>query len=732
MTLLVSSPFEVFTGLDGEPLQSGKIFIGKPNLNAETNPINVYWDKDKNSKVAQPIRTINGYPSRSGAPGQLFTASDFSIYVYDSNGVFIFSSNSSIIDETTGPYVVTNYGDGSLTDETFNAALTSLGAVNKYSLLIPRGVYSINSNIAYTDNVEVIYEQGVLLNVATGVTVSHAGSEILPESQVFSLSGTGAVTFDKRGVIDPIVFGADNTGAVDSAPAFQASIDSITSGIVEPTFGTYLIDATVTLGKSNVSLHGNQCQINTNNTSSVTFEILGVAGTDVENVTIKDFKATATTIGSGGQQFIQTSYVDNLTIEHNVIKDYFGAGIKFNDASKNSIARRNIVDNIGVISIYSEGDGPNGEPNYNITMENNIITNFNYGCEAKETYNVIIKNNYIKTGQAASDKYAIVVARNYTLGTEQAPYNIVVEGNIVEDTAANQYGIFISQSGNITCSGNIVRNPGETGITVSGSVFNVSDNVVEAPVLVGISCNYNTDTTTGAGGLDSSIFAVTSCTVSNNIVRSSVVGGNIPIVFTALNSSTINNNIVTDSQYAGYGMKFDNCVSCDVHDNRVQDGSTTYGFRIESNCLSLRWKDNTAEGMSSATESYPSALGNLTVSNDSFLNESEYIHFLETTDATPASIFSETLGTQTSIKINASILVRTNSYRGVYELTGHFYRGAGGATLQGALVTIISEDNGSLAATIGVNGNDVEVQVTGVAATTLNWKAQVKVLRPYV
>lgn len=93
--LSVSPPFPVFTDLDGEPLEDGYIFIGAVNQNPEVIQIPVFWDSALTIPAAQPIRTLGGYPSRSGTPARVYVnADDFSISVKNKNSVFIYSSLS--------------------------------------------------------------------------------------------------------------------------------------------------------------------------------------------------------------------------------------------------------------------------------------------------------------------------------------------------------------------------------------------------------------------------------------------------------------------------------------------------------------------------------------------------------------------------------------------------------------------------------------------------------------
>jgi hypothetical protein len=91
MSVRINQPFDEFTDTAGKPLENGYIYIGTINLNPETNAIAVYANAALTVPIAQPIRTIGGYPSYFGAPTRLYTAGDYSITVKSSSGVLVFS-----------------------------------------------------------------------------------------------------------------------------------------------------------------------------------------------------------------------------------------------------------------------------------------------------------------------------------------------------------------------------------------------------------------------------------------------------------------------------------------------------------------------------------------------------------------------------------------------------------------------------------------------------------------
>jgi hypothetical protein len=90
--LSIQPTFPIFTGTDGLPLENGYIWIGTANLDPQGNPIAVFWDAALAIPAGQPIRTLNGYPSRSGTPARIYVNSDYSIRVQDSKGSLVYSA----------------------------------------------------------------------------------------------------------------------------------------------------------------------------------------------------------------------------------------------------------------------------------------------------------------------------------------------------------------------------------------------------------------------------------------------------------------------------------------------------------------------------------------------------------------------------------------------------------------------------------------------------------------
>lgn len=91
MATAIQMPFECFLDTDGTPLNNGKIYIGTVNQNPITNPITVYWDAALTIPASQPIRTLGGFPSRSGTAASVFVTDDYSIIIRNQKDETLFS-----------------------------------------------------------------------------------------------------------------------------------------------------------------------------------------------------------------------------------------------------------------------------------------------------------------------------------------------------------------------------------------------------------------------------------------------------------------------------------------------------------------------------------------------------------------------------------------------------------------------------------------------------------------
>ena len=83
--------YRSFLDRDGTPLDDGYIWVGVSLLDPQASPITVYSDPALTQPVAQPVRTLAGYPISTGSPIRLFAPSDYSIRVHDKSGSLVYA-----------------------------------------------------------------------------------------------------------------------------------------------------------------------------------------------------------------------------------------------------------------------------------------------------------------------------------------------------------------------------------------------------------------------------------------------------------------------------------------------------------------------------------------------------------------------------------------------------------------------------------------------------------------
>lgn len=154
MARKLETPFLVFYDKNGVPLNNGKIWFGVANLNAETNPIVIYWDKAGTIVANQPINTLNGFPVRNGIISRLYINVDSYSYT-------IRNQNNAIVD---GSLIA--YSDNfARTGDTANGAFT-FDTTNTFGTANQQYPFKIQHSNIYT-NLDP-YGSGTVLIDATG------------------------------------------------------------------------------------------------------------------------------------------------------------------------------------------------------------------------------------------------------------------------------------------------------------------------------------------------------------------------------------------------------------------------------------------------------------------------------------------------------------------------------------------------------------------------------------
>lgn len=199
--LSINPPFPVFPDTDGQPLEDGYIWIGVAGLNPLTNPIVVYWDAALTLPAGQPVRTINGFPSRAGTPARLYAGSDYSIQVQNKNGSVTYSAPNAT--ERYNAVVVTINAEDVIYNPPFtNAVQTNVEArlaqavsvkdfgavgdgVTDDTAAIQAAITYVGSQAAFVADVK-----GLQLDFATNGKYYIAGTLYLPSYVRINLNGS--------------------------------------------------------------------------------------------------------------------------------------------------------------------------------------------------------------------------------------------------------------------------------------------------------------------------------------------------------------------------------------------------------------------------------------------------------------------------------------------------------------------------------------------------------------
>lgn len=88
-------PYAVYFDKAGAPLDNGYLYFGVENQNPETSSLQVFWDLAGTQPVAQPVRTIAGFPVRAGTIANIYANAAYSQTVRDSKGNLVSYSASS-------------------------------------------------------------------------------------------------------------------------------------------------------------------------------------------------------------------------------------------------------------------------------------------------------------------------------------------------------------------------------------------------------------------------------------------------------------------------------------------------------------------------------------------------------------------------------------------------------------------------------------------------------------
>lgn len=511
MSYAITSPFPSFNDTDGSPLNNGYVYVGQPNLNPVTDPTPVYWDDALTQPAAQPVRTINGYFSRNGSPGRLYTGLvSYSIRITNNKGALVFSD--------------LNYLDPSSTaGNNYQQVITAISGQTVFSLSRTY-VPGTNDLFVYRNGLRLIVGQDYTESSYNEITLT-AGADNGDEF-VFDIgySYDSGITVDASGVqyklpdassvftnveaklsetVSVKDFGAVGDGVTDDTAAIQAAINAAAGGELFFPEGVYLTSDALSV-PANTSLYGTGTGSVIKSLTLVNggpgyshrqLDIRTVAGVRVSGI---KFDAGLMTGFTAGMRSILCYDATDFIIQECVFVTPGAATASLN-CSRYSILNNDVFIQSSTGVALHDGIIDQWAGSNNFQIRGNRIRGNGIGI-----YGILITGQ--DTAGAATPVYNYVVSENHVFGCRDAgiwgmgrnglTYNFQITDNIV-DTISFYYGLAVTDAYNFVVKGNVVRNTAQCGIrvfkestfggTYSAKYGVIADNVVQ---------NANTSATT--------------------------------------------------------------------------------------------------------------------------------------------------------------------------------------------------------------------------------------------
>lgn len=566
---------------------------------------------------------------------------------------------------------------------------------------------------------------------AMSVDLDMAGNRIL---------NLGGSDIYPSGIVTTIQYGALADGSDDSA-AIQAALDSGAPIVLHPAGynsyvetsltvnddTTFIIDGTITrnfnLPGSHVSATiKNEDQTNGNSNIKILGKgriesLAGMGGKNLAMWKVTDFELGGLTFGYCNGM-CTALYLTHANI-HDLIYD-MGASAGLgedglhifggHDININNISGQTGDDLVAVTININFPTGPLTNVNINnvsgISNTASLIKIYNGNSDDANQYlqGINVKN---VVGEAGHDTSSIISVNDTTL--LNTIKDVCIDGvfataNSLQTAGGN--GIVALYVDNITVRNATVLNsdgPNFRADYCNGVVF---DNIVG---LEATGTNKNSVSLTSCNDVDIRIKELKSAAQHGVYLgscnRGSVYGGKI------LNCAA-NGITLTNSDYFNINGVYTNGNVAGI----TETGTSNYNKILGNNL----------------TEAFPvvSIVGKNTILRD---NDGFNIVTVQTTDATVTNLFTYTQAPDASVyRLRAEVIGTdsSNSKRASYVIEGLFYKASGTFTQQGSTTVVSSiESTASWDCDFAVAGGQVLVQVTGEAATTINWKGNVTIDR---
>ncbi|MFA5340144.1 MAG: right-handed parallel beta-helix repeat-containing protein [Clostridia bacterium] len=582
-----------------------------------------------------------------------------------------------------------------------SAALSIIGTINKTTILLRPGTYTISADTDWSAYTNVTFK------IVNGAIISHGSYTVKipnPDAGFYQwLSGSGAVTFAGNvKEVYPQWFGANGDGSTDDTTAINAALASYKIVTIPKTAATYLVTAPLTPisnqvitiegeiktaqpvagafsifdieSKSNVKILGKGGKITGD---GVTQNLRGVYSLSSSNITVTGMEITGTDFGIWFRKSTETTATENYI--HNVLRFGIQVGYSIDSVYNYFTISKNRFDTINGTAIWTQYMDRG-------VVEGNIINGITFlsgatsGIMVYEANYVTVSGNVIYDLSSVDGVSGIVVY----VGSNDTITGNTIHGVTGTDINGTDRGGALQGSicSNCVFSNNTVTGPflqplvinGDSkGVVISGNTFDVA-----TITLAGHGINL-----TDKNGSSPSYVTVT----GNTIIGKTPIGASVAAIRAGDDSThiTIANNIV-DSFY--YGIDVANAASY-VHINNNEINSCLDGIYTEGSSNNIYIRGNylntfAAGGVYSiflrGTSDYVTIYDD-NVSTEGVFVDSSGTNLFWTRSATAAQLQSSADPINTKGKTVGKLVWVSDANIYVYAIgttaTAHWYDGAG-------------------------------------------------------
>lgn len=553
-----------FFDSNGNPLAGGKLYAYQAGT---TTPQDTYTDSTGNTANANPVildsagRAAIWLASTNPYKLVLKTSADVTVWTQDQVSDFgsilkrdlatSFATKSLDGEKLASQYTAANagaqfglaiadvpssggrvsgtgIGGGTISSNFFS------GVTKPVILEWGAGTYTISTDVTVPSNVSLIFDEGTVLSINSGKTLTISGGVVAPFTQIFSGSGTVTFNTTKVAQLYPQWWGALGDNSHNDATAINAALAAATQPkIVYFTSGNFKSSSSLIVPTGvRFDGGGKGSKVLATDTTHPTTELVRLQGdyASISNVWLSGSGQVANSvdqrrgiwIGCGTVQTVTCVTSHNL-VENVTIDQFVGNGI----AGDFTYAK--IVHNT-ILNTTDSGIFLQPTCNHNLVDGNTIQGTKYSGLDVNGSDNRIVNNDISGNGGGSSDTNSqsgvLIAWISSSLFQPHANRNIV-ESNRIDNN--NQAGVYLYVGG-----------------TTSGIVNSLGGNIIRGNIITGHTNAYNEN----AGvTLDSWNGGIVVLGGNNTLIDGNTLDGNtFNIVVAGISNNTSPGVMVTNNQ----------------------------------------------------------------------------------------------------------------------------------------------------------------------------------------